>query len=306
MEKWSSRTEDADLPYRPGACSFAGKIRAFSLLTGLENLIILAAGLCVLLQHRRVKGRDAGKERGWERVRLAQSGGTESTQSAQALQEAVRAGPCSKHGRFFMGSCVCACWACCAAAALIYPCTEEISQLSAAQGADIPPFSPVSELSHRAGAGSQPPFAFLHAVRRCQRVVWDQVRSPGSSLRGQSPSCWQGNPAGRSAPSWLPFCVRTPAGSALLVSLPIPWGIFVPQGEGAGRQVTSARHLQGFEARPPEPNWRHDPLLWARWMSSEPHRNPFPWSSVFLCLENPAVLTQSCTTSPTGRSPACR
>lgn len=143
-------------------------------------------------------------------------------------------------------------------------------------------------------------------VWRCQRVVWDQVRSPGSSLRGQSPSCWQGNPAGRSAPSWLPFCVRTPAGSALLVSLPIPWGIFVPQGEGAGRQVTSARHLQGFEARPPEQNWRHDPLSWAWWMSSEPHRNPLPWSSVFLCLENPAVLTQSCTTSPTGRSPACR
>lgn len=48
VEKWSSRTEDADLPYRPGACYFAGKIRAFSLLTGLENLIILAVWLgCV-------------------------------------------------------------------------------------------------------------------------------------------------------------------------------------------------------------------------------------------------------------------
>lgn len=76
-----------------------------------------------------------------------------------------------------MGSCVCcACWACCAAAARIYPCTEEVSRLSAAQGADIPLSSPVSELSHRAGAGSQFPFAFLHAVQRCQRVVWDQVR----------------------------------------------------------------------------------------------------------------------------------
>lgn len=40
--------EVADLPYRSRACSFAGKIRAFSLLTGLENLIILAAWMvCV-------------------------------------------------------------------------------------------------------------------------------------------------------------------------------------------------------------------------------------------------------------------
>lgn len=40
---------------------------------------------------------------------------------------------------FSWGAVCCACWAFCAAAALIYPCTEEVSRLSAAQGADFPP-----------------------------------------------------------------------------------------------------------------------------------------------------------------------
>lgn len=48
----------------------------FAHWTGKPDYFGCVAGFCVLLQHRRVKGRDAGEEGGWKRVRLAQSGGT--------------------------------------------------------------------------------------------------------------------------------------------------------------------------------------------------------------------------------------
>lgn len=202
-----------------------------------------------------MKGKDAGKELGLKRMRLAQSGGIYRGQSGQALQE-VQMGTCYKRGSLFMGSCVCCAWGAfcarsCEAAVSIYRGADEVFQ----QHEELT-FSQSRVRAATPAWGRLSVSAFLHAVCwRCHRVVWDEVRSPGGSLRVQSPSCWQvpppfcrGIPQGDQPPSWLPFCIRIPAGSALLVPLPILWGMCVIQSERAGQQVTPAHHLQGFEA----------------------------------------------------------
>lgn len=84
--------------------------------------------------------------------------------------------------------------------------------------------------------------------------VWCGTKSGSWQFpAGSEPILLAGESRGEISPFLVAFLCPHTCCSALLVPLPSPWGMFVPQGERAGRLVTSARHLQGFEARPLNP-----------------------------------------------------
>lgn len=79
--------------------------------------------------------------------------------------------------------------------------------------------------------------------------VWCGTKSGSWQFpAGSEPVLLAGESRGEISPFLVAFLCPHTCCSALLVPLPSPWGMFVPQGERAGRLVTSARHLQGFEA----------------------------------------------------------